>query len=86
MRRSLNCVLGFSLLSLCPLKAQTGQPRPRPLVSSLTTFYQQVVPLVIVGQGWTQRIVLSDVDPTLPVIGTLQFYTQTGQPWQVVVR
>jgi hypothetical protein len=82
-------VVALGLLSLCPLTAQIRQPagaRPRPLVGSLTTFYQQVVPIVIVGQGWTQRIVITDVDATLPVIGTLQFYTQTGDPWQVHMK
>lgn len=56
------------------------------MVSSLTTFYTQIVPMVIVGDGWSQRIVLLDVDTTLPVIGTLRFYSAKGQPWQVQMR
>ena len=52
-------------------------------VSSLTTFYRQVVPLVIIGEGWSQRIVLTDVDTTHVAAGTVQFYTQVGRPWTV---
>jgi len=59
------------------------QQRAKPKVSSLTTSYEQVVPLVIVGEGWSQRIVLTDVDDSLNAIGTIQFFTQTGQPWTV---
>lgn len=84
--------MAFGLLTLYPLKAETGPSRsvhplrPRPLVSSITTFYQQIVPLVIVGEGWSQRIVFLNVDSALPVIGTLQFYTKDGQPWQVQTK
>lgn len=37
---------------------------------------------MIIGEGWSQKIILSNVDTT-PVIGTLQFYTKDGQPWTV---
>lgn len=62
-----------------------AESRPHPMASSLTTFYTQIVPMVIVGDGWSQRVVLLNVDTKLPVIGTLQFYLN-GQPWQVQTR
>jgi hypothetical protein len=79
----------FAILSFLvyPLIGQTGpQPRPRPMVSSLTTYFTQIVPLVIVGEGWSQRVVFLNVDTTRPVIGTLQFYTKDGEPWQVQTK
>jgi hypothetical protein len=86
MQKALKYAVAVILLSAYPLVAQTGKPRPRPAVGSLTTFYTQVVPLVIVGEGWSQRIVFLNVDPALPVIGTLQFYTRDGDPWAVQTK
>lgn len=86
MRNALNRAAVFSLLSVCPLLGQQSHLRPHPMVSSLTTFYKQFVPLVIVGEEWTQRIVLLNVDTKLPAIGTLVFYTKDGEPWQVQMK
>jgi hypothetical protein len=63
-----------------------AQLRSRPMVSSFTTSSSQIVPLMIIGEGWSQRIVFLNVDTTSPVIGTLQFYTKDGQPWQVQTK
>jgi hypothetical protein len=52
-------------------------------VSALTTYFAQVVPLVIIGEGWSQRIVLTNVDASLTAVGTVEFLTQSGQPWTV---
>ena len=81
MRRALNYAVVFSFLFVFPLMAV--QPRPRPMAGSITTSSTQIVPLVIVGEGWSQRIVITNVDDTLPAVGTIQFYTQTGAFWSV---
>lgn len=49
----------------------------------LTTYSTQVVPLVIVGEGWSQRVVLQNVDAKESAVGTLSFYTKDGAPWTV---
>jgi len=86
MRKILACAVAFTVSSAYTLIAQNGRPGPRPNVSSLTTFYNQIVPLVVVGDGWSQRFVFLNVDDKLPVVGTLQFYTKDGQPWQVQMK
>lgn len=70
-----------SLLFLIP--AANAQERN---AGALTTYSTQVVPLVIVGEGWSQRIVIQNVDSDTPAIGTLSFYTKDGDPWQVTLR
>ena len=77
----LKCVLILMLIA-GSLPAQS-QPRVRPEAGSLTTYPTQIVPLVIVGEGWSQRIVLTNVDDSLPAVGTIQFYTQSGAIWSV---
>ena len=63
-----------------------GQPLSlHPNAGAVTTFYNQIVPLVIVGEGWSQRILLTNVDNTHTAAGTLQFFTQTGQTWNVAL-
>jgi hypothetical protein len=39
----------------------------------------QMIPVVLVGDGWSQRFVFLDVDDKLPVVGTLQVCTKDGQ-------
>src|SRR5579862_7529364 len=63
-----------------------GQTKLSPRAGALTTNSTQIVPLVIVGDGWSQRIVLTNVDQQLPAIGTLQFFTQSGQPWKITLN
>lgn len=58
-----------------------------PRVGSLTTYSNQVVPLVIVGEGWSQQIVVSNVSSrSEAVTGTLKFFTREGKPWEVELR
>jgi hypothetical protein len=57
--------------------------RTRPQAGSLTTYLTQIVPLVIIGEGWSQRIVLTNVDDSHPAVGTIQFFTQNGAIWSV---
>jgi hypothetical protein len=70
-------------LAMTILVAGSALAQLHPRVSAVTTFYTQVVPLVIIGEGWSQRIVLTDVDNSNIAAGTVQFYTQDGQPWTV---
>ena len=41
------------------------------------------VPLVIIGEGWSQQIVIQNVDEEDSVAGTLKFFTAQGEPWRV---
>ena len=63
--------------------AAQHQPRMRPEVGALTTWFDQIVPLVIIGEGWSQRIILTNVDASQAAIGTIQFFTQSGAAWTV---
>jgi hypothetical protein len=76
-------VLALCVSMLSPIAAYCQPSKLHPDASSLTTYITQVVPLVIVGEGWSQRVVLTNVDDTRSAIGTLQFFTQNGQPWTV---
>jgi hypothetical protein len=60
-RRVLTFSVALSMSYLYPLGAQPHS-RLRPRVSSLITWDTQIVPVVIVGDGWSQSIVLLDVD------------------------
>jgi hypothetical protein len=42
-------------------------------------------PLVIIGEGWSQRFVIQNVGEykKIPFKGTLRFFTQLGQPWSI---
>lgn len=73
----------FKSLAITILVAGSALAQLHPRVSSLTTFDTQVVPLVIIGEGWSQRIILTNVDDSNLAAGTVQFYTQAGQPWTV---
>jgi hypothetical protein len=59
-----------------------GQPSSRQ-AGSLTTWITQIVPLVIVGEGWSQRIVIHDVDDTWNSTFHVTFYTKDGQLFPV---
>lgn len=68
-------------ISLCFLSAaaaycQTGRIHPK--VGSSTTFMDKVIPLVTVGDGWSQRIVLQNVDSTYPAVGKITFFAANG--------
>lgn len=41
------------------------------------------IPLVIIGEGWSQQIVIQNIDEEESVTGTLKFFTAQGDPWQV---
>lgn len=73
-------VVGLLLWCVVAVNAQERN------AGALTTYSTQVVPLVIVGEGWSQRIVIQNVDSDTPAIGTLSFYTKDGDPWPVTLR
>ncbi len=66
------------------LHAQPERLKPR--VGSLTTFYEQVIPLVVIGEGWTERFVIQNTDSSLPSIVTISFFTQAGDPMSVNLK
>jgi hypothetical protein len=41
------------------------------------------IPLVIIGEGWSQQIAVQNVDEDESVTGTLKFVTAQGEPWRV---
>ena len=41
------------------------------------------VPLVVVGDGWSQQIVIQNLDEEEAITGTLKFFTEGGDPWPV---
>src|SRR5262245_46932802 len=41
------------------------------------------VPLIIIGEGWSQQIAIQNVDEKESVTGTLKFFTAQGEPWRV---
>lgn len=71
------------MLSFTITLSLTAQERPAPHAGPLNGFITQFVPMVIVGEGWSQRIILTDVDDTHPAAGTIQFYTKDGAPWSI---
>ena len=47
-----------------------------------TTAFDIFVPLIVVGGGWHQQIVLTNLDDAL-VEGELRIYNQVGSPWSI---
>jgi len=45
-------------------------------------------PLVIVGEGWSQEIIIQNIGPfrATPLSGKLEFFDASGQPWAVDVQ
>ncbi len=54
-------------------------------VGALTTFYEQVMPLVIAGEGWSQTCVVQCVEdrPDQRCTGALRFFTREGEHWEI---
>ena len=64
--------------TLSPLIAAEAE---RNTDSGLGDYY---APLVIVGEGWSQQIVINNVDEDdESLIGELRFYRQNGDPWMI---
>jgi len=65
--------------------ALAAQPRPH---TSQYTIGPSVQPLVIIGEGWTQQLVIVNVDyyEKSSTVATLSFFTSTGQPWRIPLQ
>ncbi len=44
------------------------------------------VPLIIVGEGWSQQIMIKNVDDEEALTGTIKFFKADGSPWAVELR
>jgi hypothetical protein len=75
--------LGIVMLFSTGLQAQL---RVTPKVGTLSTWITQVVPLVILGDGWNQKIILQNVDTSRSAVGTIRFFTQDGAPRQIALK
>ena len=47
------------------------------------TASEQVVPLILEGNGWTQAIEISNIDGDRPSVGEIMFYRTDGAPWEI---
>ena len=70
-------------LSLLFVLSALGADSGRKNIGPISTTYEQIVPLVIIGEGWSQSIVIQNVDDETPAVGIMTFYTRLGEPWQV---
>lgn len=52
---------------------------------SLTTYITKIIPMIIVGDGWSQRIVLQNVDKW-STVSRLQVFTKDGDPFPIEIR
>lgn len=52
-------------------------------LSVISTGSTKFVPLVIVGEGWSQQFLLKNVDDDDAASGTIEFFTADGEPWEV---
>jgi hypothetical protein len=66
------------------LAAQTPHLSPR--IGDLTTFYNQFIPLLTIGDGWSQKFVLQNVDSSAPALGFIKFYDQTGASLAINIK
>ena len=44
---------------------------------------EQVVPLILEGNGWTQAIEIGNIDGDRPSVGEIMFYRTDGAPWDI---
>jgi hypothetical protein len=79
--------LSFIALSIWCGAVVAHAAEVRPLTSKYT-IGPSVQPLVIIGEGWSQQFVFTNVSyySSEPTIGTLSFYTADGQPWKVPLK
>ncbi len=52
-------------------------------VGVLSAYFEHVLPLVIVGEGWSQQIVITCVDRSRPCAGFLTFWGSSGEAWDI---
>ncbi len=66
-----------------------AETKRRTRETSEYTIGPSVQPLVIYGEGWTQKFTIINVDYYQggePTVGTLRFYTRDGLPWRIPLK
>ena len=83
MRTFLFCLvtLAVSVAALADEPVQRGISEP-----SLSQHAYQ--PLIIVGEGWSQEIIVQNIGPFrgIPLEGKLEFFNKLGEPWEVDIE
>ena len=68
----------IAILSLC--SASVFAADLKPLAGGLNAYVSQIIPMVILGDGWTQRFVLQNVDDKWSSAGQITFFSAAGTP------
>ena len=68
-------------LAPCLLADQAQQKDIETIITGSTKY----VPLVIIGEGWSQQFIIQNVDDEEAATGTIQFFTSEGEPWEVEI-
>lgn len=85
-------LLAASLLGQEPVVAATADVLPSSILSSssrqrnvgtLATYFIHTIPLVIVGEGWSQQFVVTCVDASRGCAFTVSFWDRDGNSWPV---
>ncbi len=79
-------LLFCAFLMLSPVFGAAESSKNRVSEPSLSHVAYQ--PLVIVGEGWSQEIIIQNIGPFrgTPLEGALEFFTASGEPWLVDVE
>ena len=87
MRNLTSLISFFVLLLSMPATAfPESATIPGRDVGSNPSTILQMVPLVIVGEGWSQKIILQNVDEQLTVRGMVVFSRQDGSLWRIPIK
>lgn len=78
-------VFQFVICCLISGTLRAGEPISKEL-SVISTGSTKYVPLVIVGEGWSQQFLLKNVDDEDPAAGTIEFFKADGEPWDVEIQ
>ncbi len=70
-------ILTFLLASALAL------PQGKKIEASLNT--DVYIPVVVVGGGWSQQIIIQNVDED-PISGTMEIFTEKGDPWEIEIE
>jgi hypothetical protein len=81
------CILASILLTTS--FSASSQTRHALRQTSDYTIGPSIQPLLVYGEGWSQRFTIINVDyynGGEPTTGALRFYTSTGSPWRIPLR
>lgn len=79
MNRVTTFVLLLALLAVSPVMV-VGQSKKE--IGDLVSSSGKMIPLVIIGEGWSQQFILQNVG-SRTATGTIRFWAQDGSPWEV---